>query len=187
MTIDKILHENHGLAHETVRILLEQGKTVRFSKNQRIISEGRLALSSFIIISGCAKAHMNLDGKDINFWFGFEGDFLLSYNSKILNKPGYESITALENCTLWEVANHTLEELCLQNLEVANWMRKLAETELIKTEKRLINRQTKEAKTRYEELITQYPQVLERISLGNIASYLGINQVSLSRIRSQIK
>lgn len=186
MTIEEILGTKHGLLPKTVQSLLEHGKTVKFAKNERIISEGKLATSSFVITSGCAKAHMNSDGKDINFWFGFEGDFLFSYNSKIFQKPGYESITALEPCILWEIANSTLEEACLEHIEVANWMRRLVEKELVKTEKRLIDRQTKEAKTRYEELIIQHPQVLQRISLGNIASYLGINQVSLSRIRSQV-
>jgi len=187
MSIEEIFRKKHQLSAPIIHSLLDNGEMVKFGKNEAIILEGKVEKSSYILISGCAKAHLNYDGKEVNFWFGFEGDFLLSYNSKILNLPGYESITSLENCLLWKIPNKALDLLCTQNLEIANWWRKLVEKELIKTEKRLIDRQIKDAKTRYEELIQQQPQVLKRISLGNIASYLGINQVTLSRIRRQVQ
>ncbi|WP_157501444.1 Crp/Fnr family transcriptional regulator [Echinicola vietnamensis] len=154
-----------------------------FDRNHNIIQEGKTEKSSYLIISGCVKAHLNHDGKEVTFWFGFEGDLLFSYNSKFLNSPGYESITTLEKCKLWEIKNEWLEKCCHENIEIANWWRRMIEKELLKTERRLIDRQIKPAAQRYLDLINDYPQILQRISLGNIASYLGISQVSLSRIR----
>ncbi|UCS95902.1 Crp/Fnr family transcriptional regulator [Echinicola marina] len=158
---------------------------VEKTKNETIIHQGKIENFSYFILEGCAKAHLNHDGKDINFWFGFEGDFLFSYNSKISKQPGYENISTLEKSLLWKISNDDLEILYKTNLEIANWSRKLTEIELIKTEKRLLDFQTKSATSRYEELLQRHPEILHRISLGNIASYLGISQVSLSRIRSQ--
>ncbi|AWW32616.1 Crp/Fnr family transcriptional regulator [Echinicola strongylocentroti] len=183
MELDDFFLRQYELSENTLSSLLSSGNVVTYAANTCIIREGKLENSSYLIISGCVKAHLNNDGKDVTFWFGFEGDFLFSYNSKILKEPGYESITTLEKCQLWKIDNEHLDKLCIENIEIINWWRSLIEKELIKTERRLIDRQTKAATQRYQELITAHPQVLQRISLGTIASYLGISQVSLSRIR----
>jgi len=78
-----------------------------------------------------------------------------------------------------------LQELLKEDIHIANWARRFAELELIKTEERFIARQFKTAKERYEDLVKNHPELLMRIQLGHIASYLGITQVSLSRIRAE--
>jgi len=77
-----------------------------------------------------------------------------------------------------------LNQLLTSDIHIANWARKMAELELIKTEKRLIDIQFKKASDRYEDLINHRPDLFQRVPLGIIASYLGISQVSLSRIRA---
>ena len=89
----------------------------------------------------------------------------------------------LEDAVLYETSNQQLNELYETNINICNWGRKLAENELIKTEQRFIARLTGNSKKRYEGLIKSYPALLNRVQLGYIASYLGITQVSLSRIR----
>ncbi|WP_215223698.1 Crp/Fnr family transcriptional regulator [Echinicola shivajiensis] len=185
MEIEKTFLAEHQLSQKSAQQLLSLGEIKVVNKNETIIHEGRIETFSYLILEGCAKAHLNHDGKNINFWFGFEGDFLFSYNSKISNQPGYENISTLERCRLWRISNNELENLNRSNLEIANWSRKLTELELVKTEKRLIDFQTKSATARYQDLINRHPEILNRISLGNIASFLGISQVSLSRIRGQ--
>jgi CRP-like cAMP-binding protein len=80
-----------------------------------------------------------------------------------------------------------LQQLFETDIAMANWGRRFAEKELIKTEERLISRQFRTATERYQELMQQQPGLLQRVSLGHIASYLGITQVSLSRIRADIR
>ncbi len=93
----------------------------------------------------------------------------------------------MEDSVLYRIANSTLQELYLHYIGLSNWGRKLAELELIKTEERLINRQFKTAAERYHELISNAPSLIKRVQLGHIASYLGITQVTLSRIRAELK
>jgi len=73
------------------------------------------------------------------------------------------------------------------DIQVANWGRKFAEQELVKIEERFISRQCKTAVERYRELIGNDPDLLQRVQLIHIASYLGITPVSLSRIRAELK
>ncbi|WP_317044435.1 hypothetical protein [Olleya sp. 1-3] len=93
----------------------------------------------------------------------------------------------MEECELYELKTEKLQDLFLEDIKIANWGRKFSELELIKSEKRLIALQFNTATQRYLALLKNYPSILQRVPLAHIASYLGITQVSLSRIRANIK
>ena len=79
-----------------------------------------------------------------------------------------------------------LKELFSDDLHIANWGRRYAERELLATEERLISMLSAIASERYKELLEKEPDLLQRLPLGSIATYLGITQASLSRIRAKI-
>lgn len=93
----------------------------------------------------------------------------------------------LEDGELYKLSTKTLMTFFERDIHLANWGRKFAELELIKAEERLISLQFKSATERYKELLIDNPGLLQRVPLGHIASYLGITQVSLSRIRAEIR
>ena len=107
--------------------------------------------------------------------------------SYVANQKGYEDIELLENCELYELKTQNLRKLFDEDIHIANWGRRYTEQELVKTEERLISRQFRNATERYKELLKDNPDLIQRVQLGHIASYLGITQVSLSRIRAEIK
>lgn len=107
--------------------------------------------------------------------------------SYVEDQPGYETIELLEDCELYELKTENLKKMFNEDVHIANWGRKFAENELIKTEERLISKQFKNASERYLELMKDHPELIQRVQLGHIASYLGITQVSLSRIRAELK
>ena len=88
---------------------------------------------------------------------------------------------------LYVLKHRDLQRLFLDDIHIANWGRRYAETELIATERRLISFLLTDASERYSRLMADNPEYLQRLPLGSIASYLGITQVSLSRIRAKIK
>ena len=184
-TIKKILAL--GLREESLPKLLPQLEKVTFHKGHMLFKAGRIERSVYFIEQGIARAFCHKDDKEINFWIGSESNILLSYNSFFLNKPGYENIELLENAALYKVSDSVLMNLYQTDLEFANWGRKLAESELIKLEEFFIARQFKTAKECYEDFMRSSPDILQRVQLGHIASYLGISQVTLSRIRAEIK
>lgn len=105
--------------------------------------------------------------------------------SYVEKKKGYENIELLEDCELYKLKIDNLIELYLKDIHIANWGRKLAETELLKLESRVISSEFSPARERYDELMNSFPTLIQRVPLKYIASYLGITQVSLSRIRKQ--
>ncbi|HUH25654.1 MAG TPA: Crp/Fnr family transcriptional regulator [Flavobacterium sp.] len=141
----------------------------------------------YFIKKGIVRAYAPMPDREVTFWFGSEGATVVSMNSYVNNKPSYETIELLEDCILYQINSETLQNLYKTDIEIANWGRKFAEDELIKSEERLISLQFKSAKERYLDLIQHHPNLIQRVALGHIASYLGITQVSLSRIRADIK
>jgi len=184
-TIKKILEL--GLREESLSKLIPLLEQITFPKGHMLIKAGRIEHSVYFIEKGIARAFSHKDDKEITFWIGSESNILLSYNSFFFNRPGYENIELLENSVLYKVSDSILLNLYQTDLELANWGRKLAESELIKVEENFIARQFKTAKECYEEFIKTSPDILQRVQLGYIASYLGISQVTLSRIRAEIK
>jgi CRP-like cAMP-binding protein len=177
----------YPLEEGPLNLLLSSLKCIEFPKNHLLIRAGKIEPVLYFIETGIARAY--IDGQDnrITFWFGMEGDVVLSYNSYIKGKPGYENIELLENSKVYEINNAVLESLYQNHASLANWGRKLAELELIKTEELYISKLFKPARERYEDLLRCYPALVKRVQLGHIASYLGVTQVTLSRIRAEHK
>lgn len=177
----------YPLPNTELQVLLNAMERISFPKNHTIIHAGKVERYLYFIEQGIARAYSHSEKQQTTFWFGQEGDLILSYNSYINQQPGYENIELLADSILYRIADHALQAQYNQYIHLANWGRKLAELELIKTEERLINRQFKSATERYAELISKNPSLIKRVQLGHIASYLGVTQVTLSRIRAELK
>jgi CRP-like cAMP-binding protein len=93
----------------------------------------------------------------------------------------------MEDSKLFMLKRQDLESLFKEDIHIANWGRKFAEMEFLHTEERLIPMLFTTASQRYETLLKNNPDLLQRIPLECLASYLGITPVSLSRIRAGIK
>ncbi|MES2417755.1 MAG: Crp/Fnr family transcriptional regulator [Bacteroidota bacterium] len=181
------INQIYLLPKTELQLLLAALERVELPKNHLIMSTTKVERYLYFIEKGIAMAYCHTDKQQATFWFGQEGDLILSYHSYINQQPGYEDIMLLEDSILYRISNYTLQELYAANIGLANWGRKLAEQELIKTEERLINHQFKNASERYTELLTLTPTLLQRVQLKYLASYLGVTQVTLSRIRAGLK
>ncbi|GAE85783.1 Crp/Fnr family transcriptional regulator [Bacteroides reticulotermitis] len=182
-----LINKIYTLPSESGRRLEEFITEATFPKGHILLRENKIERDIYFIKQGIVRAYTCKDGDEVTFWFGKEGEVILSMRSYIQNQKSYETIELLEDCLLYKLPTDQLQQLFREDIHIANWGRKLAEQELIQTEKRLISRQFSTAAERYEELIQHDPQLLQRVQLGHIASYLGITQVSLSRIRAGIK
>ena len=187
MTITEIINQIHPISVESREKIANLFEEVNYPKSQIILKSNRVETNLYFIKKGLVRAFTYQNDQEITFWFGKENDIVLSMRSFIESKSAYENIELLENSVFYKINTNLLKDLFLDDLELANWGRRLFEIELLKTEERLISRQISTAKERYNDLMKNFPEYLMRIPLGYIASYLGITQVSLSRIRAEIK
>lgn len=185
MEFNKILSQIMPLPDAAIQTLKSITSFIALPKHHQLIKSTRKDNSIYFISKGLVRAYTKTDEDDIIFWFGTEGDCIIPMYGYIHSNYSYEEIVLLEDSELYKLDGDKLQALSKENLTICNWGRKLAENELIKTEERLIARQTKSAKERYTNLMTHYPHFLQQIPLQYIASYLGITPVSLSRIRNE--
>lgn len=185
MNTDQLLDEIAKLPAKSREALKSCLVEVAFPKGHILLRAGKVEKSIFFIRKGMVRAYANQEGNEITFWFGAEGQAVISMKSYVEDQPGYEDIELLEDCELLELKSSDLKQLFETDIHIANWGRRFAEKELVKTEERLISRQFRTASERYSDLLTNHPDLVRRVQLGHIASYLGITQVSLSRIRSK--
>lgn len=187
MLLEQALDLIYSLPKSTKELLKSKMVEVSLPKGHILFKAGKVESKLYIVQKGIVRAYSYIDDNEITFWFGKEGDVVISMKSYVANQKSYEYVQLLEDCDLYEISLVNLDGLYHEDIHLANWGRKLAELELIKTEARLIERQFGTATNRYEKLLEQSPDILRRVQLGHIASYLGISQVSLSRIRAEIK
>jgi CRP-like cAMP-binding protein len=156
------------------------------AKGDYLLTEGQLCRHLYFVESGALRGYYNLDGKEVTHWFGFEKDFVTSFHSFITKEPAVENIQLIEGCVLWAISKDILTDLFNQYHEIERLVRVAYEKYYIRLEERFVNAQFKTASERYEQFLQHTPHIVERVPLGHIASYLGISQETLSRIRSKL-
>jgi CRP-like cAMP-binding protein len=158
---------------------------VIMNKSEYLLKEGKTCRYLYFLEKGALRGYYTLDGKEITHWFGFEKDFVTSFHSFITQAPAVENIQLMEASILWAISKNTLEELFNQYHDIERLVRIAYEKYYIRLEERFVNAHFKTATERYEDLLQRMPHILERVPLGYVASYLGISQETLSRIRSR--
>lgn len=127
-----------------------------------------------------------LDGKEVTHWFAFEKDFVTSFHSFITRERSVENIQALQGSVVWSISRDDLDSLLDRFPEIERVLRLAYENYYLRLEGRYVNAQFTSAKDRYEALLKDAPHIIEKVPLGQIASYLNITQETLSRIRKSI-
>jgi CRP-like cAMP-binding protein len=176
----------YQLSAEAQHALHDCFEQVVLNKNDYLLNEGSICRHLYFVQQGALRGYYMLDGKEVTHWFGFEKDFVTSFHSFITQEPAVENIQLLEGCLLWAISKETLAGLFNQFHEIERLVRIATEKYYIRLEERFVNSHFKTATERYEHLLEQQPHIVERVPLGHIASFLGISQETLSRIRSKL-
>lgn len=160
---------------------------VAYPKGSRILEAGKIERDVFFVKKGIVRAYVETKGKDITFWIGAEGTTVVSLKSYINNERGYETVECIEHTVFYTLKRDLLEVLFQDDIHIANWGRKFAELEILRAEERFIPLLFTTASERYKYLLEKQPELLQRVPLECLASYLGITPVSLSRIRAGLR
>ena len=187
MNINDIINSIYRLPQASLDTLISSISEVEYPKNFHLHRENKKETKSYFIKEGIVRAYTHKDDKEVTFWFGQAGDLIFPLQTLFAGLEEYATVELLEDCILYEIDLERLQELYLNDIHIANWGRRYAECACIKSEKLFIARQFKTSLERYQELINEYPAIIKRVQLGIIASYLGISQVNLSRIRAQMR
>lgn len=165
--------------------LLEKLKTNTFQKGDYLLKDRSVCRHLYFIDKGLSKTFFNRDGKEFIMRFFPENIMFTVLDSYITQAPSNYMILALEETTVTCINKEDMEALCKKHHCIETFFRKLVSFASLNMMKRISEMLEENATERYNHFIKENGPLLQRISLGDLASYLGITQVTLSRIRSK--
>ena len=176
MTKDDLI--NHIFNQNAAETLPIPPKTI-------LLEEGKIADKIYLVRNGCLRLFFYSEGKDITFQFFFEGDFVASFDSLYKGTPSLFSLESIEPSEVLYIKKRDFYD----KIESNPSLRKLYEKKIIERfsfyQHLFLSRIKNTPQQRYEELLKEYPNIIQRVPQHYIASYLGITPVSLSRIRNR--
>lgn len=152
-----------------------------------LVKQNKIADKLALVAKGVMRSfYIDDKGKDITLNFFSSGNVVLAADSFNNQTPANESIVTYETCEIISITHSNLLELYSK---IPSWLNVCRDVADIKN-KELIERtkqfQTLTAKERYAVFCLQYPEIIKKVPLSHIASYLGIDIATLSRIRKMI-
>lgn len=160
-------------------------KEKTFKKNEYLLKEGEVCQHICFIKKGLTRCFYNNGILEVCSWFMKEGDMIISVESFFKQKPSFESIQALEEC---EVVFLKYDELqfMYKNFPEMNYIgRVLTEKYYTLSEQRLYSIRMHRSGERYQYLEQNFPELIQRVPVKYIASYMGVARETLSRNRSK--
>lgn len=156
---------------------------IELGKDKFLLEEGQVCKHLWFLKKGAIKVYEMINGEIRNTHFFIEECFLTNYMSVLTKQPSDLFFQATENCQLSQISYANLENLYNQSHKIEHIGRVMAEMQFIgeyNRRKQLLNF---DALQRYEYLENSQPEIFARFAQKDIASYLGITPVSLSRLR----
>ena len=173
------------LTEEEANITCEQNLFRQYPKNEILLAEGKYATECYFIIKGCVRAYYIKDGEERNTDFFFENQTIrpVSYQTK---QPSEYYLSCLEDCVIAVGNEARNQKLVVQIPKLSSLISQMNEELLLQKTLEFDHFKSNSPEERYKNLLKNNPELLNRIPLFHLASFLGITQVSLSRMRRRI-
>ena len=172
------------LSIETVEQLKKITVTNKLPKGTLLLTEGQVSDKLFFLCEGMARAFYYENGAEITSWIVSDNDFIYSTASFIQQKPSFETIHLLEDSTVLCLTFKDLNNVYTKYPETIYVALKITEKYLLLYDERVRSLRLS-AEERYLRFQKQFPQIVAKVKVEYIASYLGLSRSSLNLLRSK--
>lgn len=180
-------YQHFLLSEEDINQIASFHKKRTFAKDELILAKDQVLESYYLLEKGVVRAFVNdMDNNDITTEFFIDGDIVIIPSSLFQQIPSQETLQALTDCAVWEIKYDDFQEVFRSIPGFAEWGRLWFTYQLFTLKQRSLDMITISATGRYLKLSREKPQILQTVPLKFIASFLGITDTSLSRIRKEI-
>ncbi|MGZ9735489.1 Crp/Fnr family transcriptional regulator [Flavobacterium sp. GNP002] len=157
-----------------------------FKKAEYFIKEGETCKQVAFVLTGSLRSYFTSDkDEEVTYCITFPNSLMTAYSSFLTAQPTMENIQAITKTELLIIPKDKFEKLIQQNPNWVYFLKTIAERQYIELEKRIFQLQKSDATKRYSDLMKNHPEYVQKIPLQYLASYLGISQRHLSRIRKE--
>lgn len=172
---------------EQLSTILSHFNKKEFAKGEYLLQEGKTAHYYWFVQSGFVRSFaIDTEGNEVSTNFYTVGDIVIDWPSFFMRTPTKENIQALTDCVCWQLDFETFQQL-FHSIEA---FREAGRARLVQSYFELKRHSTSlitdQAKDRYLRLMEEKPQILQNVPFKQIATYLGITDTSLSRIRKEV-
>lgn len=178
--IVRVLFPNLG--GSSLDLFIENAAYLKVNKGTKLISEGKRHHYFYLILKGCVKSYYRKQEKEVCLWFAFKNETVATIKT-FEGQPSNETIELLEDSELIRFNTEQIKELARTHLAISHLIITLITEHAAFLEERLYQLQFMSSLERYNALIKVAPEILQKVSLTDIASYLGVSRETLSRIR----
>ncbi len=157
-----------------------------FSKNDWLLKEGKICKDYYFLSDGFMRAYTyDLEGNDVTTGFYSNNQIVCELYSFFKQVPSKENIQALSDCQTWSISFNDLQTVFHAMPQFREFGRAILVNAYAALKTRMLSTLHETAEERYANLIVSQPDIFQHAPLKNIASYLGITDTSLSRIRKE--
>ena len=160
-------------------------KVKELPKKGYLLKAGHISRNICFIAEGLLRCFYIKDQHEVSSWFMKEGDVIVSVESFFTQKESYESIQALEDTLLYYISYDELQFVYRQFPEFNFIARILLERYYTLSEQRLYSLRMQRSQERYDYLMEHNPDLILRVPAKYLASYLGITEVTMSKIKAR--
>ena len=176
----------HPIPLEAFELVDKETFPVFIQKGKYLLKPGHMGDFIYLILKGVMRAFIKEGGKEITTWINEENEIVGSIRSLGLHVPSDEYLQAIEDCHLIGIPYKLVEYLYDTYPEANIIGRKILEESYRDAEERAYISRIPSAEKKYKRFIETRAQLINRVSLKYIASYLGMTLETLSRVRSRM-
>ena len=185
-TVKKV-YQHPNLTKAQICTICDMHELFKYKKGDFILTEGEVASGYCCLEKGLARSFVRSnEGKIVTTGFFTQYDIVIEVASLFRNLPSKESIEALTDCICWHISLDSFQSLFEKMAGFSEWGRDWMTEQLLLNKQRSLSIITDSATERYLQLQSEQPEVIKKAPLKHIASYLGITDTSLSRIRKEL-
>jgi CRP-like cAMP-binding protein len=183
----KLISENITLSDHDQVLCKQYFEPVILPKNKIIEEEGKIPRYLYFIVSGFVRLfHYNENGDEVTTHINCPPGFITSYAHFINTTVSGENLECITDCTLLRITKADLDILTRESVKFKDFSIMVFQQSLTYNENRSKELATLSAEQRYRKLINEHAEIIHNVPLQYIASFLGMNSKSLSRIRKQL-
>lgn len=185
--IFETIYYSDALSKQELDTIAKAHERVTFVKGDYLLQKGQVANAYFCIEEGLVRSYVyDYEGQDITTGFTSVGEIAIDVVSLFQHVPALENMQALTDISAWKIEYPIFQQLFLRIPAFSEWGRSWMAQSLFQFKLRSVSMITDSATQRYLTLQQRHPQLLLQAPLKHIASYLGITDTSLSRIRKEV-
>ncbi|WP_194975846.1 Crp/Fnr family transcriptional regulator [Aquiflexum lacus] len=185
--MERYLKSFNILTDKEIEHFVQSTSQMMLNKGDYFIQEGEVCDKVAFVKSGTLRSYyVSEKGEEITYCIIFPNNLMAAYSSFISGKTTEENMQALTFTELSVIPKKTILEFANNSHNWVEFLKVMAEQQYLELEKRIFQMQKNHALNRYTDLINNQPEYVQKIPLQYLASYLGITQRHLSRIRREI-